>query len=65
MHKKENAYRKDKKYAVADDIAKFPERWNNAKSAVDESVRQYEKSGHQAGTYSEFRYVQNSSCSTK
>ena len=59
VHKKENAYRKDKKYAVADNVAKFPERWNNARSAVDESVRQYEKSGHPAGTYSEFRYVQN------
>lgn len=60
VHKKENAYHKDEKYAVADDITKYPERWNNARNAVDESVRQYEKSGHPAGTCNEFRYVNES-----
>ncbi len=60
VHKKENAYRKDKKYAVADEPTKYPERWNDARNAVEESIRRYEKTGHPAGTYNEFRYVKNS-----
>ena len=60
VHNEKNAYRKDKKYAVADDITKYPERWDDARNAVEESIRRYEKTGHPAGTYNEFRYVKNS-----
>ncbi len=60
VHKKENAYRKSKEFVGADDITKISERWKDARAAVEESVRQYEKTGHPAGTYNEFRYVQNS-----
>lgn len=60
VHKQKNAYQKDKKYAVADDVTKYPERWDDARNAVEESIRRYEKTGHPAGTYNEFRYVKNS-----
>ena len=57
---KKNAYRKNKKYAVADKVTKYSERWDDARNAVEESIRRYEKTGHPAGTYNEFRYVKNS-----
>ncbi|MBO5072217.1 MAG: S8 family serine peptidase [Eubacterium sp.] len=60
VHNEKNAYRKNRKYAVADKVTKYSERWDDARNAVEESIRRYEKTGHPAGTYNEFRYVKNS-----
>ena len=61
VHNQNNAYRKNPDYVGADDIAKYPDRWEDARRAVYAAMCQYEKTAHPAGTYQEFRYVQSSS----
>ncbi len=60
VHKPENAYQKRQDYAVADTTKAYPERWQDARRAVYGAMCQYEKTAHPAGTYNEFRYVQDS-----
>ena len=60
VHDQKNAYRKNPDYVGADDITKYPDRWEDARRAVYAAMCQYEKTAHPAGTYQEFRYVQSS-----
>lgn len=60
VHDKKNAYKNKVDYVCADDITKFPDRWQDARRAVYAAMCQYDKSAHPSGTYQEFRYVQDS-----
>jgi len=60
VHTPENAYHNNPNYSVADKTGRYPERWEDARRAVYGAMCQYEKTAHPAGTYNEFRYVQDS-----